>query len=71
MSQWTHVLSERELDANYALTASLDPCFASEERAFYESASAHDLRACMNGAWFANDPHGYQMARSYLAMREG
>ena len=69
MSQWTHVLTPEEVSALYALTESLDPRFARQEREFYETRNENDLRALITGAWHANDADGYQRARSYLALR--
>lgn len=70
-SQWTDILSTAELDAHYALTASLDPRFAAGERAFYESRTASQLRVLTAQTWNCNEPTGYQLARSYAALAEG
>ncbi len=69
MSQWSHILSASELDSFHALTASLDPAFADSERAFYLSRTKAQLGSLAAGAWYANEPTGYQLARSYLAMQ--
>lgn len=70
MSQWSHVLNAAEIAARFTLTASLDPRFARSQREWYETRTASELRSAMNGAWNANDSDGYQLARSFLAMKE-
>jgi len=67
-SAWNTILTAPELDAHYALTASLDPHFAKGERTFYESRTPTQLRVLAAQAWDCNDPTGYQLARSYLAL---
>jgi hypothetical protein len=67
MSQWQHILTPAELDARRAMTASLDPRFARQEHEFYATRTATQLDGLAHGAWLANDPDGYQMARSYRA----
>lgn len=69
MSDWVHILSSAELEAQYALTASLDPSFARQQRAFYDSRSDDELRALMHQAWLCNEACRYQLARSHLALR--
>ena len=64
-SAWNTILTAPELDAHYALTASLDPHFAKGERTFYESRTPTQLRVLAAQAWDCNDPTGYQLARSY------
>jgi hypothetical protein len=68
LSPWVDILSRAELEAYHRLTASLDPGFAERERAWWEGRTAGELRSTRGGAWYANDTHGYQMARSYLAL---
>lgn len=70
MSQWSHILTAAEIDAQFALTASLDPSFARQQREWYETRTTNELRSAMNGAWNANDSDGYQLARSFLALKE-
>lgn len=67
-SQWTHILTQAELDAQFELTHSLDPRFAREQRRFYATRTENELKALINQAWLCNDADGYQMARSYLAL---
>ena len=67
-SAWNTILTAAELDAHYALTASLDPRFAKSERDFYESRTINQLRVLAAQAWDCNEPTGYQLARSYLAL---
>lgn len=69
-SAWNTILTATALDARHALTASLDPRFAKEERAFYESRTSAQLRALAAQAWDCCDPTGYQMAQSYAALAE-
>jgi hypothetical protein len=69
MSQWTEILDSTELEARYARIAELDPTFARSQREFYEARTVETLRALRAGSWYANDPEGYQLARSYLALR--
>lgn len=66
---WSTILTQAELDAQYALTASLDPRFAKLEREWFLSRTANQLKATAAGAWDSNDPTTYQWARSYLALR--
>jgi hypothetical protein len=68
MSQWTHILTRDELKARFELTASLDPRFARDERAFYEACDVNRLEVLAHGAWLANDRDAYQLARSYAAL---
>ena len=70
-SAWNTILTAPELDAHYALTASLDPRFAKGERTFYESRTPAQLRVLAAQAWDCCEPTGYQMARSYAALAEG
>ena len=67
-SAWNAILTAAELDAHYALTASLDPRFAQAERGWYESRTINQLRVLAAQAWDCNEPTCYQMARSYLAL---
>jgi hypothetical protein len=68
MSQWTDILTAREMAESRALTARLDPAFATAQHAFYTTRSASELRALAQQAWLTNDPTQYQVARSYLAL---
>jgi hypothetical protein len=70
MSHWNEVLSSEQLEAFHALTNRIDPRFMIEEKRYYETRTIAQLRALSCGAWTANDGHGYQMARSYLAIAE-
>lgn len=69
MSQWSEILSAEQIEAKYAATAKLDARFAARSKAFWQIQSVNSLRSLMAGAWTANDPEGYQMARSYLALQ--
>lgn len=69
MSQWSHVLSQAEINAYHALTASLDPAYASGERAWYESRTVNQLKVAAAQAWDANIPTAYQLAKSYLVLK--
>lgn len=44
-SPWVDILTTGELDARYALTASLDPRFAASQRRWYEARTAAELVA--------------------------
>lgn len=68
MSKWNEILDREQLDAQYALSASLDPGFAKRQRAFYDAQSADQLSALMHQSWLCNDPDGYQLARSHRAL---
>ena len=70
-SQWSDILSSAELEAHYTLTASLDPRFAKEERAFYESRTVNQLEVLAAQAWNCNEATAYQLARSYAALADG
>ena len=69
-SAWNTILTAPELDAHYALTASLDPRFAKGERTFYESRTPTQLRVLAAQAWDCNEPTAYQLARSHAALVE-
>lgn len=70
-SHWTDILSLADLDAHYALTASLDPRFAKAQRAFYENRTLEQLNALVAQAWRCNEPTSYQLARSHAAIVKG
>lgn len=69
-SPWSHILTAPEIEAYFDLTTRLDRNFAVEHRAFFDRATDDQLRASMRGAWFANNPDGYQLARSFLNARD-
>ena len=69
-SAWNTILTAPELDAHYALTASLDPRFAKDQRTFYESRTPTQLRVLAAQAWDCNEPTAYQLARSHAALVE-
>ena len=69
-SPWNTILTAQELDAQYALTASLDPRFAREQRAFYEGRTLNQLRVHATQAWDCCEPTAYQLARSHAALVE-
>jgi hypothetical protein len=69
-SAWNTILTAAELNAYYALTASLDLRFAKDERTFYESRTPAQLQVLAAQAWDCCDPTGYQMARSYNSLKE-
>jgi hypothetical protein len=68
MCKWNSVLTTEQMEAQYALTASIDPSFARADRQFWESRTAPQLRALKAGAWDACEPDTYQRAASYLAL---
>ncbi len=70
-SPWTDILSAAELSRRYAITESLDPCFAADQRAFYETRTLNQLRALMQQAWNCNEADAYQLARSYSTLAGG
>ncbi len=65
---WTDILSYEQIQANYALTAKLDPAFVTRQISFWSSRSIRQLETLKAQAWYANDAEQYQMARSYLAL---
>lgn len=69
MSHWNDVLSADEIDALHDMTEQLDRNFATDERAYYATATHQQLRNQMVRAWYSNDGSSYQMARSHLALR--
>jgi hypothetical protein len=69
--QWDQILFAPQIEAHHTLTNKIDPRFMISERTYYETRSIAQLRSLVCGAWTANDPTGYQLARSYLALREG
>lgn len=68
MNAWTHILTAKEITVYHALTASIDPAFAAQDQAFYESRNAAQLSGLAHGAWLCNEPGSYQIARSYAAL---
>lgn len=70
MSQWTHVLTPAEIAAHHALIASIDPAFSVRDREYWEKRTEGELRSLMFGAWNCNDADAYQIARSYLALKQ-
>jgi hypothetical protein len=68
--RWSTLLSAAGIEADFALAASLDPAFAGASRTFWATRSAGELRVLRDGAWLANDPDTYQMARSLLALKD-
>jgi hypothetical protein len=68
-NQWIDVLSAEQIAAFHAVTGIVDTRFMISEQQFYETRSLPQLRSLVCGAWSANDPTGYQLARSYLALR--
>jgi hypothetical protein len=70
MNHWSKILSPAEIEAHHALTASIDLDFATGDRKWWQSRTANELRAEMNGSWNCNCGTTYQLARSYLAILE-
>lgn len=70
MSQWSKVLNAAEIEAQFAFTAKLDPSFARGQREWYNTRTINELRSAMTGAWNCNESESYQLARSFLAIRE-
>lgn len=70
MNAWTTVLTAAELDAYHSSTATLDPNFAAKQKQFYEAQSVGSLSALMHQSWLCNEADGYQLARSYKALKE-
>jgi hypothetical protein len=68
-SQWTKVLTAGEIEAHFALTASVDAAFARSQRAFYEARTAPELRALADQAWRCDEALGFMLARSYAALK--
>ncbi len=68
--QWVDVLSADQIGAYHAMTGIIDTRFMISEQQYYETRSIPQLRALVCGAWTANDPTGYQLSRSYLALKE-
>jgi len=69
MSQWSVTLSAAEIEEAHKRAEVIDPLFAVRDRAFYQSRTIEQLSALTAGAWEANDATGYQMARSYWAVK--
>lgn len=63
---WNRPLTAEELEAHYKLTESLDPAFARQDRAFWESRTRNQLSALRHQAWMTNDRDQYCMAQTYL-----
>jgi hypothetical protein len=64
---WSTIPTDADIDAAHALTVSLDPRFAREARAFWESRTAAQLCAARAQAWDCCEPEPYAKARYYLA----
>lgn len=69
-SKWVDILTSAQLDAQYALTASIDPSFAERDRKWWESRTAQQLKQEMHYAWNCATGDSYQRARSYLSLME-
>ena len=68
MCRWTDLLSREELDAQYALCATIDPAFARQDREWWESRTIPQLRVLRAQAWNIPDGDQWQRACSYLAL---
>lgn len=66
-NQWSEVLTSAQLTERREMIEKIDPRFAAAQHEWYLRQSAAKLSAMVTGAWYANDPDGYQLARSYLA----
>lgn len=69
MNHWSHILTAVELEAHYALTASIDPAFAAKEQAFYESRTYDQLKALAAQAFDSNQATAYQLAKTYASFK--
>jgi hypothetical protein len=65
---WIDILTAAQLAADYAFTAKLDPRFAASDRKFWETRTVGQLQSLKSDAWYCNESHIYQKARSYLAL---
>jgi hypothetical protein len=70
-NRWSAILTPAEIDAYHTRIAELDPGFAAQDRAWYLSRTADQLRTSAHQMRRCNCGESYQMARSYLAMRFG
>lgn len=69
MNPWTEILTPEEIDAYHRMTATLDPAFAAQERAWYLARTADELRTLTAQSWNSNDSSSYRLSRSYAAMQ--
>ncbi|MEH2525847.1 MULTISPECIES: hypothetical protein [unclassified Bradyrhizobium] len=69
MTGWNAILSTEQLAQHWANVAKLDAGFAARAQAWWHNQDCNTLRSEMAGAWLANLPEAYCIARSYLAMR--
>lgn len=69
MAGWSRILSPSELEDNFAVVAQINRSFAFKTQAFYETRTPEQLTDLMIEAWSASDDRGYQIARSYLALK--
>ena len=71
MNRWSDLLDPAELEAQWALTAKLDPQHAKSSRTWWEERTADQLSVLEHQAWLCCDPGQYQLARTYRAQQEG
>lgn len=67
-SKWVDILTPQQLNAQYDLTASIDPRFAKVDREWWESRTEQQLRCEKAYAWNCASGDSYQRAASYLSM---
>lgn len=64
---WSKLLSKEEIEARFALTASLDPRFAAQERTFYETRTVRQLEYIAAQSWATNEGEYFQLTKSLIA----
>lgn len=69
VSPWASFLSIEQIEARRAVTARIDPGFASRDRAWWDARTDAELHTIAAGAWDANEAERYQLARSLLLHR--
>lgn len=69
MSRWTILLTADGITEYHAHTATVDASFARRQREFYEGRTAEDCDALAYQSWLCNEADGYQLARSYAALK--
>lgn len=70
MSRWTTVLSPDQIEDHFRRFAEVMPEMAARVRAEWEAMTLAELCAARHQAWNTNEDDRYQMANSFIAIRE-
>lgn len=70
MSRWTEILTAEQINEHFERFARLMPEMARAVRADWEGMTIGQLCAAKDQAWQTNEDDRYQMAASFLAIRQ-